>query len=64
MHSRVHFELEHSSDEQLGLDDGVSDEPEVRIIFGRFNGAVQRAMYHADEISNFHRFVLDFSGQV
>lgn len=64
VHSRVHFELEHPSDKQLGLDDGISDEPEIRIIFGGFNGAVQREMHHAYEISNFDWFVLDFSGQV
>lgn len=60
----VHVEFQHTSDQQLGLHDPVTDQPKVTVLFRRLDGPVQGAVHNADQVSDAHRFIFDLGGQV
>lgn len=60
----VHVEFQHTSDQQLGLHDPVTDQPKVAVLFRRLDGPVKGAVHNADQVSDAHRLILDLGGQV
>lgn len=59
-----HVELQHSSDEQLGLHDSIPDQPELLVLLRGLNRSIQGAVDNTDNVANAHWFVLDLGGQV